>query len=76
MSKEKKLKYGQSLMLAALICLSSCTTANYNNCPVYPEAGNKVAEELENISYDAAPNFWQWLGRINKLRLELELCKH
>lgn len=76
MLKEKKPKFGRSLMLIVLICLSSCTTTGYNNCPVYPAAGNKVAEELENISYEQAPHFWQWLGRINKLRLELELCKH
>jgi hypothetical protein len=33
-----------------------------------------VAAELEKISYDQAPNFWEWLGRIDKLRQELEVC--
>ena len=44
-------------------------------CPVYPAAGEKVAVELEKISYDQAPNFWEWLGRIDKLRQELEVCR-
>lgn len=56
-------------------CLNSCTTANYDNCPVYPAAGEKVAQELEKASYSEFPNMWEWLGRINKLRQELEMCK-
>lgn len=62
-------------MLAALICLNSCTTANYSNCPEYPVAGQKVADELKNAPYDEYPNTWEWIGRINKLRQELELCR-
>ena len=62
-------------MPVALICLSSCTTINSNVCHVYPVAGEKVAKELETIPYDQAPNFWEWLGRINKLRQELEMCQ-
>ena len=62
-------------MLVAMSCLNSCTTANYDNCPVYPAAGEKVAQELEKASYSEFPNMWEWLGRINKLRQELEMCK-
>lgn len=36
-----------SLMLAALSCLSSCTTVNSDYCPVWPTAGPAVAAELE-----------------------------
>ncbi len=75
MLKKKKLKFGLSLMLTALICLTSCAEVNYNNCPTYPAAGAKVAAELENASYADFPNTWEWIGRINKLRQELELCK-
>ena len=53
----------RALMPAAMICLSSCVPAGYSpGCPVYPAAGEKVAAELEKISYDQAPNFWEWLG--------------
>ena len=62
-------------MPAALICLTSCAAVNYNNCPVYPTAGAKVAAELEKASYNDFPNTWEWIGQINKLRQELELCK-
>lgn len=62
-------------MPAAMICLSSCATESYSpSYPVYPVAGEKVAAELEKISYDQVPNFWEWLGRIDKLRQELEVC--
>lgn len=72
MLKTTKLKYWQSLMLISLICLSSCTTKNYEYCPTYPVAGKKVAEEIKDIEGD---NFWEWMGRINKLRLQLDLCQ-
>lgn len=63
-------------MLAVMLFLSSCTTENYdkNFCPVYPLAGAKVAEELEKIPQEKLAAFWEWIGRINKLRQELELC--
>ena len=54
-------------------CLNGCTTANYNNCYVYPIAGEKVAQELEKAG--EIPNTWEWIGRIDKLRQELELCR-
>lgn len=62
-----------SLMLAALSCLSSCTTVNSDYCPVYPIAGDKVAKELESAG--DLPDTWEWIGRINKLKQELDLCK-
>lgn len=63
-------------MLVGSSFLSSCAKTSYNYlCPTYPIAGEKVAAELEKISYDQAPNTWEWLGRIDKLRQELELCK-
>lgn len=63
------------LTLAALSCLSSCTTVNSDYCPVWPPAGPAVAAELEKANYSEFPNTWEWLGRLNKLRQELELCK-
>lgn len=62
-------------MPAAMLYLSSCTPVVYSGCPVYPVAGEKVASELEKVSYEQAPAFWEWLGRIDKLRQELELCR-
>ena len=74
MWKRRRLRFTLALMPVAMICLSSCVPVNYSGCPVYPVAGEKVAAELEKISYDQAPNFWEWLGRIDKLRQELEVC--
>lgn len=62
-------------MLIAVHCLSSCAMKNYSICPQYPVAGSKVSVELEQIEYNSAPYFWEWLGRINKLRQELEICQ-
>lgn len=62
-------------MLAVMSCLNSCTRVSYEFCPVYPVAGARVAAELEKVSYSEFPNTWEWLGRIDKLRQELELCK-
>lgn len=75
MLKKKRQKFGLGLMLVVMICLTSCEAVNYNNCPAYPAAGAKVAAELEKASYADFPNTWEWIGRINKLRQELELCK-
>lgn len=62
-------------MLAVLSYLNSCTTANYDYCPVYPVAGEKVAVELEKTPYAGYESFWEWFGRIDKLRQELDLCR-
>lgn len=48
----------------------------YNNCPTYPVAGEKVAKELGDLPYVGYENTWEWIGRIDKLRQELELCQY
>lgn len=63
-----------SLMLLATSFLISCAPASCNFCPRYPVAGAKVAAELEKIPPQNLTYTWEWLGRINKLRQELELC--
>lgn len=65
----------QSLTLAGMSCLASCAQVNSDYCPAYPVAGEAVAAELEKANYSEFPNTWEWLGRIDKLRQELELCK-
>lgn len=65
------------LMPAVLLCLSSCVAEPSEpvcSCPVYPVAGPEVARELEQADYASYPHTWEWIGRINKLRQELELC--
>ena len=52
-----------------------CAKTNYEFCPLYPAAGPDVAKELEQADYNNFPRFWEWLGRIDKLRQELDLCK-
>ncbi len=75
MWKRRRLRFTLALMPVAMICLSSCVPVNYSGCPVYPVAGEKVAAELEKVSYSEFPNTWEWIGRIDKLRQELEVCK-
>lgn len=76
MLKKKNPKYILVLMLIGLLCLLSCTPTKCNHiCPTYPIAGSKVARELEQASEEEYPNTWEWLGRIDKLRQELELCR-
>lgn len=60
-------------MLLVMSFLNSCTTTCYNSCPTYPVAGEKVANELETAG--ELPYTWEWIGRLNKLREELELCR-
>ncbi|MBQ8481611.1 MAG: hypothetical protein IJ532_03670 [Alphaproteobacteria bacterium] len=40
--------------------------------PQFPYAGPKVADELQNLNAEQYPYLWEWVGRLNKLRLELE----
>lgn len=60
-------------ILSIILCLSSCTSVSSDYCPVYPVAGEKVAAELEQAG--DLPATWEWFGRIDKLRRELELCR-
>ena len=61
-------------MLIALSFLNSCAKdfCEYGPLPVFPRAGNAVAAELDNLSDLEYPHLWEWIGRLNKLRLELE----
>ena len=60
-------------LLSIILCLSSCAPVSSDYCPVYPVAGVAVAEELEQAG--DLPATWEWIGRIDKLRRELELCR-
>ncbi|MBR2136679.1 MAG: hypothetical protein IJ852_01810 [Alphaproteobacteria bacterium] len=40
--------------------------------PSFPIAGPQVASELEALDFQSYPHLWDWIGRLNKLRLELE----
>ena len=77
MFTNKKHKFITALMLTEILYLSSCTTTaskDYFLCPIYPVAGENVAKELENADISSFPHTWEWIGRINKLRQELDLC--
>lgn len=75
MLKKRRLRLPLSLMLLVM-SLSGCSTpAYYSSCPVYPAGGEKVGKELATIPYEGYQATWEWLGRIDKLRQELELCK-
>ncbi|MBQ7660158.1 MAG: hypothetical protein IJS26_05450 [Alphaproteobacteria bacterium] len=71
----KKLIYGLGLM-QLIVSLSACSCKiNYDNCPTYPIGGQKVGQELQRLNSAEFPATFEWLGRINKLKQELELCK-
>lgn len=73
MSIRRNQTYILSLMLVGILCLSSCVATNYNICPTFPVGGKVVADELEKAG--DLPNTWEWIGRLDKLRQELEVCK-
>ena len=74
MSMRKKVKFTASLILTASM-LWSCSSVTYSECPVFPKGGESVGAELENVPYQNFENFWEWIGRLDKLRQELELCR-
>lgn len=61
-------------MLIVMSCLSSCAPVVCEPLalPQFPYAGSNVANELQNLSAEDFPALWEWLGRLNKLRQELE----
>jgi len=62
--------------MLAIASLSSCSCKiNYDNCPVYPKGGKNVGQELSRLNADDFPSTFEWLARINKLRMELDLCQ-
>ncbi len=75
MSKGKK----QQLRLVLMpVVMSLCGCSNpvyYSSCPLYPVGGAKVGIEIERLSFEEYPATWEWLGRIDKLRQELQVCK-
>lgn len=63
-------------MLLGMSCLNSCANQNYEiDYPVFPIAGPNVAKELEKIDPQELNYTWEWIGRLNKLRLELDVLK-
>lgn len=73
MLKKRKLKYILSLMLLVL-SLSSCSTTTSYSCSVFPVGGAEVGKEIEKIPYEGYEHFWEWLGRLQKLKEELDIC--
>lgn len=74
MYQKKKRIFIAGPTILVMFLLLGCTQVSYNNCPVYPVAGEKVAKELESAG--DLPNTWEWIGRVDKLRQELDLCKN
>lgn len=61
-------------MLIVMNYLSSCAqeSCKASIMPEFPKAGIKVADELQKLSAENYPNLWEWIGRLNKLRQELD----
>ena len=66
------------LIAALAISLSGCGSAAFeaDSCPTWPTAGPAVAEEMEAgaMPPDRFPAFWEWMGRVDKLRDQLLSC--
>jgi len=43
--------------------------------PEFPLAGKSVAAEMESLKAEDYPAIWEWIGRLYKLKLELETEK-
>ena len=75
MSKNKRIKYTAVLLLILIVLFGCSTKVNYSNCPTYPVGGRPVGEELATLDSVEYADTWEWIGRIDKLRQELELCR-
>lgn len=70
----------RSLLLIATLCLSGCGAVGFSSeptpqaCPAWPVAGAAVAAELSRLDAAAYPATWEWIGRLDKLRRQLEVC--
>ena len=66
------------LIATLAIFLAGCGSAIFESgsCPTWPEAGPAVAEEVERgmMPADRFPAFWEWMGRVDKLRDQLLAC--
>ncbi len=78
--KKNSLRFRHGLLLAGLLFLSACGARSVEEpqiltCPPYPVAGPAVAAELETLNPDNFQATEEWLGRIDKLADQLEVCK-
>ena len=67
-----------ALIATLAIFLSACGSAAFeaDSCPTWPAAGPAVAEEMKAgaMPPDRFPAFWEWMGRLDKLRDQLVAC--
>ncbi len=67
-----------ALIATLAVSLSACGSAAFeaDSCPTWPAAGPAVAEEMEAGAMlpDRFPAFWEWMGRLDKLRDQLSDC--
>ena len=67
-----------ALIATLAIFLSACGSGAFepDSCPTWPTAGPAVAEEMEAgaMPPDRFPAFWEWMGRLDKLRDQLSDC--
>lgn len=74
MCRRNIVKSHRNLIWSVVLCLSSCAVDNSDICPTFPLAGSRVAEELEQAEYKDFKNTWEWIGRLEKLKRQLDLC--
>ena len=68
-----------ALVATLAIFLNGCGSAVFEprTCPVWPEAGPVVVEEVERgmMPADQFPAFWKWMRCMDKLRDQILECK-
>lgn len=67
-------RYLCALVALAALSLSACAAVG-SSCPAWPVAGPEVADEMERLPEDQFPATWEWLGRLDVLRDQLEACE-
>lgn len=65
------------LLLIVASCCNGCAMAGSDPslCPSWPVAGPAVADELARIDPAELAATWAWIGRLDRLRAQLEECR-
>lgn len=51
------------------------TSSDPSLCPAWPVAGQAVADELAAVDPAELAATWEWIGRLDVLRRQLEECR-
>jgi len=73
-----RLIFPLGLISVLMILLIGCGKAVFEEgtCPTWPSAGAEVADDLSAgmMPAEQYPAFWEWMGRVDKLKDQLSEC--